>query len=110
MPLRGEDTKRNFKHAKRPRVTAESLKQLAGLTNLERFIITLPVQAEIRIEDGAVANMVPLIHLRELGLAQTRIKSRTLGAFRELRSLDLTNTRLDDATGEALRTGRPDYR
>jgi len=78
------------------KVTAESLKQLAGLTNLERFIITLPVQAEIPIEDGAVANMAPLIHLRELRLAQTLIKSRTLGAFREMRSLDLTNTRLDD--------------
>src|SRR6266446_3146112 len=64
-------------------VTAKSLKLLAGLTSLERFILTLPVQAEIPMEDPAIANIAPLVHLKELRLAQTRIKGRTLAPFTE---------------------------
>ncbi|HWB95997.1 MAG TPA: hypothetical protein VG672_04830, partial [Bryobacteraceae bacterium] len=78
------------------KVTADSLKLLEGLTSLERFILTLPVQVEIPIEDPAIANIASLTHLQQLRLAQTRIKGRTLAAFTEMRSLDLTNTRLDD--------------
>ena len=77
-------------------VTADSLKLLGGLTSLKRFILTLPVQVEIPIEDRAIANIASLTHLQELRLARTRIKGGTLAAFTGMRSLDLTNTRLDD--------------
>ncbi|MDQ6698826.1 MAG: hypothetical protein M3Z36_01415, partial [Acidobacteriota bacterium] len=77
-------------------VSANSLKLLAGLTSLQKFILTLPVQVEIPIEDPALANIAPLKNLRELRLAQTRVKGHTLAPFTEMRALDLTNTHFDD--------------
>src|ERR1051326_5038287 len=80
----------------------ESLSHVAALSGLETFALSLPVQTEIPMEDDAIAKLAGLAHLRQLRLAQTKIKGHTLAPFTELRLLELNNTRLDDAGMAAL--------
>ena len=84
-------------HSMPLRVSAESLKHLRTLTSLEKFVLSLPVQTEIPMEDEGIANLAPLTHLKEMRLAQTRVRGHTLAPFVEMRLLDLDHTRLDDA-------------
>ena len=63
----------------RPQSSRSAISAL--LTGLETFALSLPVQTEIPMEDDAVAKLAPLVQLRELRLAQTKIKGRTLAPF-----------------------------
>ncbi len=84
-------------HSMPKNVSAKTLKLFEGLTSLEKFALSLPVQTEIPLEDDALANLAPLTGLSELRLAQTQVRGHTLAPFTKLTSLDLDHTRFDDA-------------
>src|SRR6185503_3625286 len=79
------------------KVSRETLKILGTITSLERLILSLPVQTDIPLDDEALAGLAPLVNLKELRIAQTIVKGRTLAPFTQLQSLDLDHTRFDDA-------------
>jgi len=83
-------------HSLPPDIAVRSLASLAGLTTLEKLVLSLPVQTEIPVKDDAIVQLAPLKNLRELRLAQTQVKGRTLVPFTELRALDLDHTQLND--------------
>src|SRR5262245_35379737 len=58
-------------HSMPVRVSRDSLKIFGTLTGLERFVLSLPVQTEIPVDDEALAGLAPLVNLKELRLAQT---------------------------------------
>src|SRR5262245_39551587 len=84
-------------HSLHTKVSRDTFKLFGTLANLERLILRLPVQTEIPVDDESLANLAPLVNLKELRLAQTIVKGRSLEPFTQLRSLDLDHTRLDDA-------------
>ncbi len=84
-------------HSMPKKVSAATLKLFEGLTTLEKFALSLPVQTEIPLEDDALANLAPLANLTELRLAQTQVRGQALAPFTKLTSLDLDHTRFDDA-------------
>src|SRR5256885_6153402 len=79
----------------RLKVSRETLKLFGEITSLERLMLSLPVQTEIPLDDEALAGLAPLINLKELRIAQTIVKGRTLGPFTQLQSLDMDHTRFD---------------
>jgi len=89
-------------HSRPPAISAASLAVVATIPGLEKFGVSLPVQTDIPIEDGGIANLAPLKGLRELRLRQTKIRGRTLGTFTQLRLLDASYTPLDDAGMRSL--------
>ena len=91
-------------HSMPVRVSRDSLKVFGTLTTLERFVLSLPVQTEIPLDDDSLAGLATLVNLKELRLAQTIVKGRALEPFTQLNSLDLDHTRLDDAAMRNLQT------
>src|SRR5262249_8539638 len=83
-------------HSLPAETSVRSFKGLASATALETLALSLPVQTDIPLEDEAIASIAPLTELRELRLAQTKVKGRTLAPLRNLRLLELDHTRLDD--------------
>src|SRR5580658_2878330 len=69
----------------------DALKQLAGLTNLERLFFSLHFLPTYNVDDQGVANMATLTRLRELRLSQSQIKTPNFTAFAHLESLDLSD-------------------
>src|SRR5437867_3275916 len=53
-------------HSMPAKVSAETLRYFGSLTSLEKFILSLPVQTEIPLQDDAIAGLAPLVRLREL--------------------------------------------
>ena len=56
-------------HSLSPRTARDSFRHLAGLTSLERPVLSLPVQTDVQLEDDAIEAIAPLVNLRELRLA-----------------------------------------
>jgi uncharacterized protein YjbI with pentapeptide repeats len=83
-------------HSMPVKVSRDTLKIFGTLTSLERFVLSLPVQTEIPVDDDALAGLAALVGLQELRLAQTIVKGRTLQPFKQVRALDLDHTRFDD--------------
>ena len=69
----------------------DSLKQLAGLSNLERLFFSLHFLPTYNVDDRGVGYLAPLTSLRELRLSQSRVKTPNLAPFRRLESLDLSD-------------------
>jgi Leucine rich repeat len=90
-------------HNKGNKAATDSFAAMSGLTALEKFATTLPVQTEIPVQDAALAHLATLKNLRELRLEQTQIRGQTLAPFTGLRSLDLRHTRLTDAGMQSLK-------
>src|SRR6267142_4552481 len=84
-------------HSMPVKVSRETLKLFGAITSLERLMLSLPVQTEIPLDDEAFAGLAPLVNLKELRIAQTIVKGRTLAPFTQLQSLDMDHTRFDDA-------------
>lgn len=83
-------------HSLPTKTSRESFQHLSGFTKLEKLVLSLPVQTDVQLEDTAIAAIAPLVNLKELRLAQTKVKGRTLGPFALLRALDLKNTPTDN--------------
>jgi len=77
-------------------VSRTTLQYFAGMVQLEKFALSLPVQTDVQLEDNAIEALAPLTNLVELRVAQARIKGHTLAPFTRLRALDVKHTRFDD--------------
>ena len=77
-------------------VSAKSFSYLAGLTALEKLVLSLPVQTEIPLRDEAIGQLSALKNLREIRLAQTQVRGHTLAPFTNVEALNLNHTQLDD--------------
>ncbi len=72
---------------------------LANLHHLEKLWFSLHFLSEIHVEDKGLAHLKDLTQLRELRLAQTKVRGPGLAPFVNLRALDLGETPFrDDGT------------
>jgi len=69
-----------------------SLKQLAGLTKLQRLFVSLHFLPTYNLDDAGISYLSPLINLRELRLSQSSVKTPNLSPFTRLESLDLSDS------------------
>lgn len=74
----------------------DELAALAGLHQLEKLWFSLHFLTNINVQDKGLAHLGSLEQLRELRLAQTKVKGPSLAAFKNLEDLDLTDTPFDD--------------
>jgi len=74
----------------------DEFEAIANLTGLEKLHFSLHFLTNINVQDKGLARLAKLTHLKELRLAQTKVKGRTLAPFVELRYLDVSYTPFDD--------------
>src|SRR5436853_6217303 len=74
----------------------DEFEAIANLTGLEKIHFSLHFLTNINVQDKGLARLAKLTHLKELRLAQTKVKGRTLAPFVELRYLDVSYTPFDD--------------
>jgi Leucine-rich repeat (LRR) protein len=90
-----------------------ALKNLAGLTHLERLFFSLHFLPTYNVDDQGVGYLSTLINLKELRLSQSSVKTPKLTSFPHLESLDLSDSPYfgDDgmATLESLKNLRRLY-
>lgn len=79
----------------------EELKFLASLTSLEKLHFSLHFLTNVNVQDKGLQHLETLKNLRELRLAQGRIKNFSLAAFPLLESVDLSYS---SATDEVLKS------
>src|SRR5260370_15909065 len=80
----------------------DDLENLSHLTRLEKLHLSVHFLSNINVQDKGLAHLAPLTGLKELRLAQTKVKGPGLAPFLNLRFLDLTDTPFGDAGVEAL--------
>ncbi|MFN7544308.1 MAG: leucine-rich repeat domain-containing protein [Acidobacteriota bacterium] len=78
----------------------EELKFLAGLRTLEKLHFSLHFLTNVNVQDKGLKHLEGLTELRELRLAQGRIKNFSLAPFQKLEGLDLSYS---TATDEVLK-------
>jgi Leucine-rich repeat (LRR) protein len=76
-----------------------ALKQVAGLTNLERPSFSLHFLPTYTVDDKGVSYFAGLTRLRELRLSQSRVRTPNFRPFAHLESLDLSDAPLFDDAG-----------
>src|SRR5206468_10499614 len=74
----------------------DEFQTIANLTGLEKLHFSLHFLTNINVQDKGLALLSKLTNLKELRLAQTKVKGRTLTPFVELRYLDVSYTPFDD--------------
>ena len=72
------------------------LKFIAPLSTLETLTFSYTFLASIRFIDDGFEQIESLTNLKNIRVRQTRVKGHALGPFRNLESLDLTFTPVDD--------------
>lgn len=80
----------------------EELKFLAGLKTIEKLHFSLHFLTNVNVQDKGLQHLVGLTELRELRLAQGRIKNISLAPFVKLEGLDLSYSTATDAVLESL--------
>ena len=80
-------------------VIEETLAQFAGATNLEKLILSKPVQTYIPLEDPAVKRLQTMTNLAEIRLHQTQAPGATLAPFTHLKYLDVSFNRYFNDVG-----------
>ena len=73
------------------------MRHLAKLTDLEILQLSDHFITTIKLRDSGLEQIASLTNLRELRLALTEVKGKSLGPFRKLRFLDLSFAPVDDA-------------
>ena len=81
----------------------DELADLKDLHKLERLQFSLHFLTNINIQDKGVALLSGLTQLRELRLAETKVKGKSLAPFVHLRGLDLNETPFNDDGMESLK-------
>jgi hypothetical protein len=76
---------------------------LAAVSTLERLSFSDHFLDQIRFDDSGLEAIASLTGLRELGLRQSIVKGNRPSSLRQLETLDLTLTRVDDARPTADR-------
>ncbi len=87
-----------------PRVQA-TISLFNGSTELEKFVVSKPVQTYIPFNDPALKGLTSLTHLKEVRIHQTRSSGVSLGAF-PLTHLDLNYAVTFNDTGMASLKGK----
>ena len=87
-------------------MVASTLKLFAASTQLEKLILSKPVQTYIPLEDSAIRNLEPLRNLKEVRAHQTRILGAALAQFK-LTYLDLNYDRTFDDRGMSSLANMP---
>src|SRR6266851_6145703 len=82
----------------------DAFENLADLTGLEKLHFSLHFLTNINVQDKGLARLARLTNLKELRLAQTQVKGKSLAPFVQLRYLDLSYTPFNDE-GMASLTG-----
>ena len=72
------------------------MRHLAKLTELEVLQLSDHFITTIKLRDSGLEQIASLTNLRELRLALTEVKGKSLGPFRKLRFLDLSFAPVDD--------------
>ena len=80
----------------------EALEFLNPLKNLEKLHFSLHFLTNINLQDKGIARIHGLTQLKELRLAQTRLKGSSLAPFVNLRALDLSYSPIDDEGMKSL--------
>src|SRR5208283_5278340 len=70
----------------------DSLKYLAGLTNLEVLYFSSHFLPTFNVQDKGVAYLAGMTKLKELRLAQSQVRKPDLAPFAHLQSLDLSES------------------
>src|SRR5437762_6360107 len=80
-------------------LVADTIGLFAASTDLERLVLSKPVQTYIPLEDPVLARLAALPGLTELRLHQTKLPGAALAPFTKLKYLDLSHNRFFDDRG-----------
>src|SRR5439155_3415424 len=80
-------------------LVADTIGLFSSATNLEKLVLSKPVQTYIPWEDSVLERLAALPRLEEMRLHQTRLPGDALAPFTHLKYLDLSHNRFFDDRG-----------
>src|SRR5262249_552864 len=80
-------------------LVADTLGLFAGSTDLQKLVLSKPVQTYIPLEDPALQKLAALAAIDAMRLHQTRLAGNALAPFTKLKYLDLSHNRFFDDRG-----------
>jgi hypothetical protein len=80
-------------------LVADTLSLFAASTDLEKLVLSKPVQTYIPLEDQALQKLAALPVIEEMRLHQTRMPGNALAPFTKLKYLDVSHNRFFDDRG-----------
>src|SRR5438093_1312607 len=80
-------------------LVADTIGLFAAATDLEKLVLSKPVQTYIPLEDSVLEKLAVLPGLEEMRLHQTRVPGNALAPFTKLKHLDLSHNRFFDDRG-----------
>src|SRR5213592_2062978 len=80
-------------------LVADTIGLFSSATNLEKLVLSKPVQTYIPWEDSVLERLAALPRLEEMQLHQTRLPGNALAPFTRLKYLDLSDNRFFDDRG-----------
>ena len=80
-------------------LVADTIGLFSASTELEKLVLSKPVQTYIPLEDPVLERLAPVASLTELRLHQTKLPGAALAPFTRLRYLDLSHNRFFDDRG-----------
>src|SRR2546425_1413200 len=82
-----------------PSLVADTLGLFSAATDLEKLVLSKPVQTYIPLEDAVLERLAALPGIEEMRLHQTRLPGNSLAPFTKLKYLDLSHNRFFDDRG-----------
>src|SRR2546428_11862703 len=82
-----------------PSLVADTLGLFSAATDLEKLVLSKPVQTYIPLEDAVLERLAALPGIEEMRLHQTRLPGSSLAPFTKLKYLDLSHNRFFDDRG-----------
>src|SRR6266487_1638398 len=80
-------------------LVADTIGLFASATDLEKLVLSKPVQTYIPLEDSVLEKLAALPGLEEMRLHQTRLPGNALAPLTKLKHLDLSHNRFFDDRG-----------
>src|SRR5438128_4253186 len=80
-------------------LVADTIGLFSTATDLEKLVLSKPVQTYIPLEDSVLERLAGLPELQEMRLHQTRLPGNALAPFTKLKYLDLSHNRFFDDRG-----------
>src|SRR5438105_9972434 len=80
-------------------LVADTVGRFAASTDLEKLVLSKPVQTYIPLEDPVLERLAPVASLTELRLHQTKLPGAALAPFTKLKYLDLSHNQFFDDRG-----------
>src|SRR5439155_22538583 len=82
-----------------PSLVADTIGLFAASTELEKLVLSKPVQTYIPLEDTTLRKLATVPAIEEMRLHQTRLPGNALAPFTKLKYLDLSHNRFFDDRG-----------